>query len=429
MSHWSNQPHRQVGIEEQQLYDHLLELVQIESPAQLLVRIRHLFIEGNSYPENRIIHRLDELVLSEIADEEFRFILNRCIHILTNRWQGRPHYQVAIPELVSLLESPPKQPITEYTRTKAIKRLRELMRDFLLTEQFLALRRLADVMAAQIESLPSDRQPLGKLIRRYPYLYSHCLVTEGCSLEDQQSIRQLQEGMQRQYEIDLSQFVTYQVRRSQIFKLTESNTIGRTLYPVKNPTLLSEPALCQALHQFAGKVSQQGTQRDMAQRFLTHTQETRNFRSFKDDLYEYLVDVVDSDYGRRQFNNVLYEQLHSILPENHNQPFNEFLLLRTCSQLLNFLVVESPQNPRHFVFADLLSNIGPINTTSLLLRLVLICRKIKPYLEKRISILFNHYETCVQESVRWLVEAMEMLNIALTTNFGKMNLALVNHLA
>jgi hypothetical protein len=428
VSHWSTQPHRQIGIEEQQLYDHLLELVQIESPAQLLVRIRHLFIEGNTYPEVKISHRLDDLVLSDMADEEFRFILNRCIHILTNRWQGRPHCQSAIPELVNLLATPPKQPVTEYTRTKSIKRLRELMRDFLLTEQFISLRRFADVMTAQIETQAGDRQPLGKLIRRYPYLYSHCLVTEGCSLEDQQLVRQLQDGMQRQYELDLSQFVTYQVRRSQIFKLTDSNTVGRSLYPVKNPTLLSEPTLCNALQQFAGKVSHQGTQRDMAQHFLTHTRETRNFRSFKDDLYSYLVDVVDADYGRRQFNNCLYEQLHSILPENHDQPFNEFLLLRTCSQLLNFLVVESPQNPRHFVFADLLSNIGSINTTSLLLKIVLICRKVKPYLEKRFSILFSHYETYAQEQVRWLVEAMETLNVALTTNFGKMNLALVHHL-
>ena len=104
------------------------------------------------------------------------------------------------------------------------------------------------------------------------------------------------------------------------------------------------------------------------------------------------------------------------------------LLLRTCSQLLNFLIVQSPTQPNHFVFVDMLSNLGAINTTSLLLKLVLLCRKVKPYLEKRFSILFNHYESHTQSSVQWLVMAMEHLNIALSTNFGSMNLALVNSL-
>ncbi|MBC7515020.1 MAG: hypothetical protein H7237_01070 [Alkalinema sp. FL-bin-369] len=137
---------------------------------------------------------------------------------------------------------------------------------------------------------------------------------------------------------------------------------------------------------------------------------------------------MDPEYGRRQFNNQLYQQLRVILPDNDRSDFNEFLLLRTCSQLLNFLIVQSPNQPNHFVFVDMLSNLGAINTTSLLLKLVLLCRNVKPYLEKRFSILFSHYESHTQSSVHWLVMAMEHLNIALSTNFGGMNLALVNSL-
>ena len=60
-----------------------------------------------------------------------------------------------------------------------------------------------------------------------------------------------------------------------------------------------------------------------------------------------------------------------------------------------------------------------------LLRIVLLCRKVRPYLERRFSILFNHYEYSEQRAVQWLVNALEMLNIALVTNFGKLDLSLV----
>jgi hypothetical protein len=81
---------------EQRLYIHLLDLVQAENPEQMIGRMRSLFIEGIGYPDGTVLTDLDSLVLSKQAEEEFRFVLNRCIHILTNRWQGRPQSQGAV---------------------------------------------------------------------------------------------------------------------------------------------------------------------------------------------------------------------------------------------------------------------------------------------------------------------------------------------
>jgi hypothetical protein len=159
---------------------------------------------------------------------------------------------------------------------------------------------------------------------------------------------------------------------------------------------------------------------------LTYSQDTSCLRAFKDDLYEYLVSTIDPAYGQRQFNQQLYQQLQDTLPKQNHCPLNGFLILRLCSQLINFLVVESAQSPRHFIFADLISNLGPTLTTGLLLKILLICRKVRPHLEKRLSILFNHYESYTRDSVEWLVLVMENLNLALTTNFGNINLAFVN---
>ncbi|MDX2239643.1 MAG: hypothetical protein NW224_03060, partial [Leptolyngbyaceae cyanobacterium bins.302] len=113
MSAWTPRYTQHIAHEEQQLYDHLLTLVQAESPSQLVQRFRSLFIEGANYPDPDILLVLDKIVTSKTADQEFRFVLNRCCHILINRWQTRPQLQAAIPELVSVFEGEPSRAVSE----------------------------------------------------------------------------------------------------------------------------------------------------------------------------------------------------------------------------------------------------------------------------------------------------------------------------
>ncbi len=429
MSTWTAHYNRQIDQEEQQLYDHLLHLVQAELPSQLISRFRTLFIDGVGYPDPEVAAALDRIASSKSAEQEFQYVLNRCCHILINRWQTRPQLQSSIPDLIAVFEATPSRPVTEYSRARSVRRMRELVRNFVDSEQYIVLRRLAQVVGQSTNENLAGTAPLGTLIRRYPYLYEHCLLSEGSTFEQQQIIRQLQANAQRQYEVDLSQYVTYQVRRTQLARSTSSQAANRILQPVKNPTLLTDQELCIALKQFAGKSQGCGTYRDAAQRFLTHSSQAQSFKSFKDDLYNYITASVDSEYGKRQFNNQLFNQLKNTLPESNGQKVNDFLVVRTCSQILNFLVVESPQKPQHYVFIDLISNIGPTLTTGLLLKIVLICRKVKPYLEKRFSLLFNHYEASTRDVVHWLVQTLENVNLALSTNFSTIDLSFINQIA
>ncbi len=427
MSTWTPRTSQDIAKEEQQLYDHLLYLVQCESPSQLVQRFRSLFVEGSTYPDAAIVTALDKIVASQSAEQEFRFVLNRCCHILVNRWQARPQHQIYIPEIVDLLVQPPDRPALSTSRSRSVRKLRELVKDFTVTEQYLALRRLASVLAQpETAVVAPETQPLGTLIRRYPYLYDHCLLAEGSTSEQQETIRDLRSRVQRQYEIDLSQFATYQVLRSRMQRSHLPSNARAGIKPIGNPTLLPDQELCHALKHFAGKSQGSATYRDVAQRFLTHTAQPQPFRVFKDDLYQYITASIDSDYGKRQFNNQLYKQLKDTLPEGNQQPVNDFMMVRTCSQLLNFLIVESPTKPHHFLLVDLLSNVGPAVTTGIFLKIILICRKVKPHLEKRFSILFNHYEASQRQTVSWLVQAMEYLNLALSTHFSTLDLSVMS---
>ncbi|MBD2014062.1 hypothetical protein H6F96_08765 [Microcoleus sp. FACHB-53] len=422
---WTESDIRQPSLEEQQLYDHLLYCVQVESCSQLIERFRALFLDGVRYEEPQVWLALEKVAMNKRAEQEFKFVLNRCCHILINRWQLQPQLQRAIPELVALFENPPDP---TRVQSRGARRLRHLVQLFTETEQYLTLRRLSTVMSESAEAYNTDSIPVGTLIQRYPYLYEHCLLSEDSSYEHQQTVRQIQSRFQRRFELDLSQYVTYQVRRAQAMRSQPKDTLEKIIQPVRNPTLLTERELATALKQFVGKVQGSDTYRDVAQSFLTHSSQTTSYKAFKDDLYEYLTLSIDPSYGKRQFNDRLYTHLSDTLPQCNSQKPTEFLLVRTCSQLLNFLVVESPQRPNHFIFVDLITNLGATFTTGLLLKIVLLCRKVKPYLEKRFSILFNHYESSSKDGVPWLVKSLENLNLAFSVHFGSADLSCLNQI-
>ncbi|MBW4494316.1 MAG: AAA-like domain-containing protein [Oscillatoria princeps RMCB-10] len=412
--------------EKQMVYDHLIYCLQNESPQQLIERFRKLFIDGTGYPDAEIAVALNRIVAANCSDQEFQYMLNRCCHILINRWQMHSQQRAAIAGLLALFKTlaPTGEKLASYY--KPVPRLQELVCLFTKSEEYLTLQRLVQVVEPEPPAVVHNPE-LGRLIVRYPYLYSHSLLSQESSYEHQQTIRHLQTQKQWEFEMNLSQYVAYLVRRAQLAKNSSpaGSAASRIVQPVPNPTLLSDRELYLALKQFVGKVEGACTYRDLAQGFLTRTSQSKSYRSFKADLYEYLISAIESEYGKRTFNERLYKQLKNTFPQSDSQKLTDFLIMRTCSQLFNFLVVESPQNPNHYVFIDLISNMGPARTTGLLLKIVLLSRHVRPYLEKRFSILFSHYERQAIDEILWFVQSLENLNVALVVNFGSVDLSAI----
>jgi hypothetical protein len=410
--------------EEQLIYQHLLHLVQKESPDQMLSRFRSLFIERANYPEPEILLVLDKITASKTATEEFKFFLNRCCHILINYWHMNSLLHSAIADLINLFYITPNAYKINNLRSREINRLRELVKQFVDSEQYLVLLRFTQVVNEnQPVAKKQDHQPLMTLIRRYPYLYEHCLMSDDSTFEQKETVRHFQAQVQKKFELDLSQYVTYKMRRIQMLKNISTAEANRILRPINNPTLLTDSELYTTLKHFVGKVENGNTYHESAQQFIKYGGQAANFRNFKNDLYDYLIASVDGQYGKKQFNQKLYKYLQNILPQADEQKVNDLLLVRTCSNLLNFLVVNNQSSPQHFVFLDLISNQGTVPTMGLLLKIVLICGKVKPYLERKFAILFNHYESSATDTVGWLVGTLEQLNIAFSINFGGIDLS------
>ncbi|HAN76097.1 MAG TPA: hypothetical protein DCQ51_04090 [Planktothrix sp. UBA8407] len=394
--------------DEQVVYAHLQWCVDNEQPQKLIQRFFNLFVQGGEYPDLAVNLALGRIVDSDLANIEFQYVLNRSCYILINRWRKQVRHQWAIPELINIFDQTPSGLPSCWTA----KRLRSLVKRFTQTEQYQALRRLSKVFEEKIRAEADKKNDhVEGLISRYPYLYDHCFLTDDSPDEQRQEIRDMRMQAQETFEDDLSKYLTFK----------HIPLEQRLILPtVENPTLLTDKKLNFALKHFTGKVDGYHTYDDLAKIFVNQSHKARTYRTFKEEFYEYLTDTVDTKYAKKHFNNRLYRELQGTLSHNDSQKVNDTLMAGTCRKLLNFLVVESPQQPHHFVFLDLSSNLGVTHSIGLLLKIVLICRKVKSDLEKRFSILFNHYATFPRDKVSWLVESLENLNIAFGLNWGKL---------
>ncbi|MBE9165989.1 hypothetical protein IQ238_00065 [Pleurocapsales cyanobacterium LEGE 06147] len=409
--------------EEQKLYDYLLQCTQTEAPAKVIERFRHLFIRGTSNEDPSLRLALEKIVSSPNAEQEFKFFLSRCCHIIIDHWQLQPYLQEEIPELIAQFEyaSPPAG---AHSRTS--RKIRQLVQDFTKSEQYIKLRRLSQLL--EKEQNNNTSKCLGDLIQHYPFLHQHCLLSDNSSYEFKRSVKRIQKKFQRRYELDLSRYVTYRVRLVQTvrsYKAANQTKIPKeAIKSVSNPTLLSDRELDLAIKQYFGKVEKGYSYRDLSQNFLNNLARSTSYKSFKNDLYEYLILSIDSQSDRYQFNQKLYRYLQDILVDYHSQQLNEFLLIRTCTQLFQFLV-DSQINLDNDLLINLITHLGETKLIGLLLKIALLCSKTKPYLEKKFCILFARYETSTQEEVPWLIKTLENWQIASSIHFGSVDLSLL----
>ncbi|MGK7930327.1 MAG: hypothetical protein AB4041_02680 [Microcystaceae cyanobacterium] len=411
---------RQQGSQEEQLvYDYLVEQVRTDTPGQLVEDFRRLFVEARGFRHPQVYVALEKIVKRKNVEDQFNDFFNRCCHILVNHWQMDVQSQTVIPELIGLFENlaPPRS-----GHQNTANRVRYLVKNFTQCDQYLKLQRLARVINNNL--IPDKADVVGNLIHRDPYLYNHCLLGEESSEEHQKTVRKIKTQTEKRFEVNLSRYVTYKVRLAQMSRSPQLyEEKSRIIRPVKNPTLLKDKELNQALKHYVGTVDGDYTYKSLSQNFLSHTVYTQTFGRYKDDLYEYILTSLDPKYSKGQFNKNLYQLLQNTLPECNHQKPSEFLRLRTASQLMNFLVVENSKKPDHYIFVDMISNMGVTRTMGLLLKVVLVSSKVKPYLEKRFSILFNHYESFTREGVPWLVKSLENLQLAFSVHFGKADLS------
>ena len=410
MDSWAHYFERPTTPAEVYLYDHLMREARTVEPARVVEHFRQLFVDGVSASNPRAVKALEWIVNAPFARSEFKFILNRSYYIVINAWRESSRNRMFIPALIDAVLLAPEKTDSEIHN----RYLWQLTQHFVQSEQYQALQRLSLTIRSERHrgkepKIKPSHVPLETIIHRYPYVYEYNLLTQDSTVEQRHTIQAMRHEAQTQYDLDLSRYVAY--HRSSSYR-------DVAVFPAKNPTLLSDDRLNKALSQYVGKFDGANTQRDLANCFLTYSKWTRSYRELKSDLYDYLTLSMGPWFSGQRFGSKLGDRLQSTLTPYDDKPPTTALFQETCKALLNFLVVESPQKPDHANFIDLLGNLGATLTVSVLLKIILLCEQAKPWLERRFAILFNHYGDRPQTDVKWLIESMETLNVAMSTNFS-----------
>jgi hypothetical protein len=414
----SNSVSSQASLEklEQQIYDHLLQATRTELPEQVIHRFQLLFIQSGNYPDPEIRVTLQNLVRSTRDKQTFIPFFNRCCFIIVNRWQMQVLYRHNIVGFVELLKQC-RTPSVITSQPSPSGKMRFWIQEYVRSPLFQRLQKLADFLNPQKDL--DEKKPLGTILHRYPFLYTHCLSNQEDSAEYQGLIQQTQNTAQKKFEDDLSRYVSYSLIQP------GTQTESPLILP-NNPTLLTHEELCKTLKHFTTKVDRRVSYRELAEEFWQPQRRPTSYAAFKSSLYEYLLDGVPSKFCESRFNVQLSTFLENLYPESKTSVANDFLVVRTCNQLLNFLTIESRQQPKHFVFMNLLNNVGSTQTMGLLLKVALLCRKMKPYLDRKFALLFQHYEGELRSTVKWLVKCLEKLNLAWCSHFSEKQLSFVH---
>ncbi len=412
------------------IYEYLTQCAKMLEPESVTNEVRCLFLQGK-VETTAIVKALEDILVSGISDREFNKFVNCCLEIIINIWLTQPESKEYIPYLVTVFnEVNPR--LKSYNRTKA--KLTKLILQYITSESYLRLRSLVDVINYDGSKNLDMEAHAANLIQRYPYLYQHYFLEDDYILDflendyippSEELISTIQAKNQKRFEIQLSQYIIYQIRLFQFARMRLlSKGAGKAINRVKNPTLLSDKDFKLAIKYYIGKIDGKNTLLQLSQKLRNRNKAGYSYKDFKQELNQYLIDNFQLKNHNYHFDEKLKHKIVSIFLRSDNRVLNNSLILQTCRQLLSFLIVETPEFPNFNQFHDLVANLGTAQAVLLLVKIVLICPEVKPDLEKKIMILFDYYQKCKVEEVLWLIKSLEYLAIAFSIYFGKVDVSI-----
>ena len=298
----------------------------------------------------------------------------------------------------------------------SFRRIREQVTSFVQSDYFQKMRRLKYVLMTNEELQKDKSQPLSMILGRYPFLFQDCILPQENYRQAKEALKHLRvKERQRDFKISLLNYVNNQVQISRLAKHYGSLSRAQKLIPpLANPTLLKDAELVISLQHFLSGIKGESTYEALSSKFITHGGKVATFQTYKQNLYQYLISSLDENYAQKQFNRRLESFLKNTLVDWDEKKPSQQLIIRLASKLLSFLIVESSENISHYLYLDLVTNLGPTKTIGILLKIMLISEEIYPYITHRFAILFSHYENTPRKDVHWLFKSLENLNIALT---------------
>ncbi|MGK7900708.1 MAG: hypothetical protein AB4352_04710 [Hormoscilla sp.] len=381
----SSQLRLKIAESQEIIYGFFIEIVKQQPPEKVLAEFKQLFIhEGDRAKQTKAQQALDNIILANI-ESEFINTIKRCCYILVNNWEESRQHET-IQGLVEIFTAPI---IEQYSYSPTIKRLRSWLKAFINGKEYQDLK-LFCAKYGQLDDRSKDWS------QRYAaYLLVPQYVNFNNSVEQRNAARARSLELKEQFKFDLAMYTA----RSESRKDSP-----------KNPTTLGNGVL--RLIKIILSKRGRHSYNNLADFFIQKTQGI-SYKEFKQSLQEYLAFELDNPVFVERMKANLSPKLAKLYHDYHEQILTKALLLRTCNRVIEYLTTENRRSPSS-LFIILLSQGNSLHLVIVIMKIILICKPARVHLEAKIADLLNCYQDYPESECQWVINFMEVLNIALT---------------
>jgi hypothetical protein len=383
-------PVRDVQLAQNTIYGFLLDIVKKWPPEEVLLEFKRLFLYHVDGVSSAAIDAVYALVFAN-HEQEFRNTLKRSCYILVNNWDASRKVQ----PIRDLLAAFDEELGLRDTASPAHKRMSLWVSAFKTSQDLTDLR----LFVARYDKVPSDGRDWSK--RFTAYLLVPQYINLQNPVEQREAARSLAKALRHQFKVDLAMYVA----RSQ-----SAIQLPPEVEQPKNPTALGDDVL----RLIKMVVAKRGnySHLSLANIFLNQVQNV-TFAEFKRSLHKYLVFSVDRSEFAKTLKVRLNERLETLYTDYEAKPVTDALILRSCNRMIDLLTTENQYEPSS-LFVLLLSHGSPMTLVVALLKIILVSRNSRLYLEARIAELIRYYEAFPENECWWVVNFLEIFNVTFT---------------
>lgn len=387
-------------LEEFDLYQHVSCLAGQDSDVAIESMLNILW-HANDYQDKKVRSALNRLMATpdsgerESSTQRYLFLINRCLYTIGNQWSNDPARHGALQRLILSVKETPKA----RAQNPTTRRLRDLVHTYTDSELYHALQRNMHLLDVEQDIAP-DREPqvVGDCFKDYFYIH----VAGGVTPDIPSSLRE--------------DFSKRSIRH--LLRLIEDIEVFRSSYNTPNPTpnftRLSDADLTSAIQDYCPRRrnSYYLQTREFVEQYPSMTM--REVKAESSRLVLAPLISVHPRYSKNKFSRDLREMMDSV--QGDNVPNHPLAITNLFRRLVRFLVCHEPGQLGSQYFGRLIQDVGHQAVTGMLLNTVLAFRNVRFTLETRLARLFERFETFSSESVPWLLQAFEHMNIALALN-------------
>ena len=370
------------------------------SPSEVVLQqFKNIFIQLVPPANPTLIQALDTIIEFD-SQLEFNYLFKRCIYILLNNWITQKQYQLAR-DLIKIISD---RTLSERHPDNCLKILRVWLTNFLSSKDYEELK----LFVLKYE----DYQPLQNhwTSRYQPYLLATQYLDPKNTPEERQAARLLSQQLKEKYKFDLAMYTS------------RSQSATSQLNNYHNPTLLGDEALRLIKIILVNRGSL--NYRSLANIFLRETQNI-TYKHFKESLIKYLFNYQSKLLGTDIYQSKIINIIETFHPENDGETLSTGLHLRTCNYLIKCLTVENSGKPTA-LFLLFATQLNPLTLAILILKLILISPHSRTYLELCCARLIQYYQDDSATECEWLINFLELSQIAITIYGDNVQYNLVN---